>query len=300
MAQVSSIVLLALIAVTKAELHDYYSPTCVLHATGTAGSFVELGAWLAATEERCSKGDNDIDCAGDVLNTIAQVMEVSARVLAALDACQPKAENHACTVKGLVIASGVTSLTATSLDISQSCVDIVPASATYKFPFAEREECIDKIGDLFNQLGASIILGKHISEGKCSTPASCWAQSLDLINIIMSMADDIWVLFTSFCIVDTGAVPYAGCVGDVIDAVQEISGVGAAALTMGTCSQESLASRKYDSEVLQMVGIFGFSAVNIGLAALLPFTAIVAFALGRRAKNRASQPTNDMESLSVE
>merc|ERR1719401_3145383 len=113
------------------------------------------------------------------------------------------------------------------------------------------------------------------------------------------MVDDIWVIFTSKCVVSGDAVPYSACVGDVIDVVQEISQIGAAALTIGqACSPE--APRKYASEVPQLTGVFGFSAVNIGLAALLPLTAIVAFALGKRAKNRVLKPTDDMEPLSVE
>jgi len=290
MARVSSIVFLAFIAVAGAD-----NAKCVIQATSSAASVAQFGAWLYTTISKCEGVETgNIECSSDVLNTIAEVLEVSGQVVASVQSCQPHAENRDCTIKGLRLANGVTKLTATSLDISHSCEDFLQVSAPRKFPFAQNEECIDKISNLFNALAAAILGGKHISEHGCKTPQDCWAQSLDLLSVIMQMADDIWVIFTSKCVVSPESVPYSKCVEDVIDVVQEISEVGASSLTIGeACSPGG--HRKYVSEVPPLTGVFGFSAVNIGLAALLPLTAIVAFALGRRAKNRVSEPTDDME-----
>jgi len=289
MAQVSSIVFLALIAVAGAD-----NAKCVLSATSSAASAAQFGAWLYTTMERCEEND-DVGCTSDVFNTIAEVLQLSGQVVASVQNCQPHAENHDCTIKGLVLANGVTALTASSLDISESCHDFTSVSAPNKFPFAQNEECILKISAMFNALAAAIIGGKHIGEHGCKTAADCWAQSLDLLSVIMAMVDDIWVIFTSKCVVDPAAHPYSACVGDVIDVVQEISQIGAASLTIGKACGGG--DRKYDSEVPLLTGVFGFSAVTIGLAALLPLTAIVAFALGRRAKKQVFEP---FEPLSLE
>jgi len=263
MVQVPSIVFLTLIAVAGAD-----NSKCVVSATSSAASVAQFGAWLYTTIEKCEGVENgNIGCWSDVLNTVAEVLDVAGQVAASVQNCQPHAENRDCTIKGLRLANGVTKLTASSLDISQSCEDFLQVSAPRKFPFAQNEECIDKISNLFNALAAAILGGKHISDHGCKTPQDCWAQSLDLLSIIMEMADDIWVIFTSKCVVSPESVPYSKCVGDVIDVVQEISQIGASSLTIGeACSPGG--HRKYVSEVPPLTGVFGFSAVNIGRGAL--------------------------------
>merc|ERR1719174_485690 len=282
MARISSILSLVLaIGITGAEADGLLSNPegCMLAVTNGAADLARAGTFLWSAIERCSETDHGTQCTSDIFSTIEYVLTASSFITKSIAACGDGSEKaDQCQLTSLKLASAASGLTATSLEMSTACKAKTITKFGKKYPLDDSVPCLGNIAASVTGLGTTIA-GLATIKDKCKDKVDCYAASLDILSTIAGMGGAIWATVSGSCIVDQSLGPHNECVVAAVNGAKDLMAVGSSALTLDRDCKLSGGSRLYEETDKVSAG---FAPVNTGLAALFPFTAVVAFIRGTR------------------
>jgi len=297
MARISSIAFLALaIGVTGAEAD---AAGCMLAVTNGGAELARAGTFLWSAIERCEDTAEGTQCASDIFSTVEYVLTASSFITKSIAACGDGSEKaNQCQLTSLKLASAASGLTAASLEMSTACTPKTVTASGKKYPLDDSVPCLGNIAGSVTGLGTAIA-GLATIKDKCQNKLDCYAASLDILSTIAGMGGAIWATVSGSCIVDKSLGPHNECVVAMVNGAKDLMAVGSAGLTLDRDCKMSGGSRLFE-ETEKVSAVAGFTPVNIGLAALFPFTAVVAFIRGTRDAKKtvaADHELEDAESL---
>jgi hypothetical protein len=294
MARISSIAFLALaLGITGAEAD---AGACMLAVTNGGAELARAGTFLWSAIERCQDTEEGTQCSSDIFSTVEYVLQASSFITKSIAACGDGSEKaNQCQLTSLKLASAASGLTAASLEMNTACKPKTITTFGKKYPLDDSVPCLGNIAGSVTGLGTAIA-GLATIKDKCKNKLDCYSASLDILSTIAGMGGAIFATISGSCIVDKSLGPHGECVAAMVSGAQSLMSVGSSALTLDRDCKLSGGSRLFEEEGFRAQP--GFAPVNIGLAALFPFTAVVAFIRGTRdAKGNVAVVSEDAESL---
>jgi len=253
----------------------------MLAVTSGTAELARASTFLFSAVERCQETDHGTQCTSDIFSTIEYVLTASSFITKSIAACGDGSEKaDQCQLTSLKLASAASGLTATSLEMSTACKPKTITKFGKKFPLDDSVPCLGNIAASVTSMGTAIAGLATIKE-KCTDKLECYAASLDILSTIAGMGGAIFATVSGSCIVDKSLTPHNECVVAAVNGAKDLMSVGSAALTLDRDCKLSGGSRLYE-DMEKMPAVSGFTPLNTGLAALFPFTAVVAFIRGTR------------------
>jgi len=254
---------------------------CMLTVTNSIAELMKAGTFLWSAIERCENTKDGVRCSSDILSTIEHVLTMSGIIVKTVSACGDGEEASKCTATSLKLASASAGLTAASLEMSKACKPKVLPYPDQKFPLDDSVPCLGNIAASVSGLG-NTIAGLAEIEKKCkANKLSCATHTMDILSTIASMGGAIYGTVSGSCIVDKALGVQNECVVSTIHAAKSLMTVGSAGLTLsGDCKLAE--SRLWEAGSQVSPTMSAFTPLNTALAALFPFTAVVAFVRGSR------------------
>jgi len=270
----------------------------MLAVTNGATELARAGTFLWSAIERCQETDHGTQCTSDIFSTIEYVLSASSFITKSIAACGDGSEKaDQCQLTSLKLASAASGLTATSLEMSTACKPKTATEFGRKFPLDDSVPCLGNIGASVTGLGNTIAKLTAIKD--CGNKLDCVTSTMDILSTIAGMGGAIYATVSGSCVVDKALGIHNECVVAAVNGAKDLMSVGSAALTLDKECKLGGGSRLYENAE-KMPEVSSFTPLNTGLAALFPFTAVVAFVRGTRdaKKNVATErELEDTEAL---
>jgi len=316
--------LVAFLAVTSVS--GVNNEACVLNSARAVDDILDTMVYIMASIVRCDPGVGDkASCALDVSASIEAVNRMVMVLVKALDECgDVKSEKPECGFGIGELTRSMAELTSASAGIVAKCpneynggkpLDTVGATlnaaaaktnAAASMAGANGEgfnptfgQCIINVKDSVKSLFKAVKRAMTIGDD-CTVPNTeeCAHNSLKLVDAFVGLAE-----FISGAVGKCGVDPKnrinGVCAQMAARLTHAVSAVGVAGTQLAAACEPSPAERLYlDSGDKKIAAAPASSGLTMGLTALLPITAVVAFVAGKRlAKVRSVQPLPDEEML---
>jgi hypothetical protein len=270
----------------------------MLTVTNSIAELMRAGTFLWAALDRCQDTKDGVRCSSDILSTIEHVLTMSGIIVKTVSACGDGPAASKCTSTSLKLASAASGLTASSLEMSKACKPKAMPYPDRKYPLDDSVPCLGNIGASVTGLGNTIAQLAQI-EKKCKADKlSCVSATTDVLSSIAGMGGAIYATLSGSCVVDKALGVHNECVVATVHAVKSLMTVGSSGLTLSKDCKLAESSRLWESGDKVMTAASAFTPLNTGLAALFPFTAVVAFIRGtREAKAGVAAPEDASELL---
>jgi len=172
-------------------------------------------------------------------------------------------------------------LTASSLEMSKACKPKAMPYPDKSYPLDDSVPCLGNIAASVTGLGNTIASLTEI-EKKCKVDQlTCVSATTDVLSTIAGMGGAIYATLSGSCVVDKALGVHNECVVSTVHAVKSLMIVGSAGLSVSKDCKMAESSRLWESGT-KVTAASAFTPLNTGLAALFPFTAVVAFIRGTR------------------